>query len=95
MKENLMLVCGLLGLVGFIVSCLCVAMIAGFTRSTHTVQYLPHDNADIFKPEANILEENEKALLNKVGPKRKKEEPTIIDPLDSALDEITNTELKF
>lgn len=94
MKETLIIAGAVLGIAGFCVSLICVAMVAGFTRSTHTVQYVPHENDASFVPPADILAANEQALLDKVG-KKKKEEPTVIESLDSAIDEINNSELKF
>lgn len=94
MKLAFILFCSICGLVGMVISMVCVAMVAGFTRSTHTVQYVPHENDAAFVPPADILAANEQALLDKVG-KKKKEEPTVIESLDSAIDEINNSELKF
>lgn len=93
MMDLLIVLGGILGLVGFIVSLICVAMIAGFTRSTHTVQYVPHDNSEVLKDEEEIIAENEKILLDKVG--KKKKEVTILDDLDSPLEEISKTEIHF
>lgn len=92
MKETILMGCALLGMAGFIISCICVAMVAGFTRSTHTVQYVPHDNTPAFVPETDLLQENEEALLNKVGRKKK---PTVVEDLDAPIEEITKTELTF
>ncbi len=94
MRDLIILVCGILGLVGFVVSLICVAMVAGFTRSTHTVQYLPHDNTEAFKPDPDLLAENEDALFDKVG-KKKKDRPTVVEDLDSVIEDITQTELTF
>lgn len=85
---------GTLGFVGFIVSCICVAMVAGFLRSTHTVQYVPHDNTPAFEPEVDVVAENEKALLDKVG-KKKKEQPTVVEDLDSTIHDIAKSEINF
>lgn len=95
MRESVQMVCGLLGLIGFIVSLVCVAIVAGFTRSTHTVQYVPHDNTPSFEAEKDILAENEAALLNQVGKKKKIEKPTVVEDLDAPLEEITRTDLNF
>lgn len=92
--ESAVIVCGILGLVGFVTSLICVAMVAGFTRSTHTVQYLPHDNTESFKPEADLEEENERALLDKVG-KKKKELPTVVEDLDAPIRDIAESEINF
>lgn len=94
MKDIIILTCGVLGLVGFVVSLICVAIVAGFTRSTHTVQYVPHDNTDAFIPPVDVMEENEKALFDKVG-KKKKDEPTVIEKLDSPIEEINRSDISF
>lgn len=92
--EHLTIFFGMLGLIGFVVSLICVALVAGFLRSTHTVQYLPHDNTQAFNPEPDLLEENEKALLEKVG-KKKKEKPTVIEDLDQVILDTLNSDIKF
>jgi hypothetical protein len=85
---------GLLGLVGFVVSLICVAMVAGFTRSTHTVQYVPHEQpGDDFKTNEELEKENEKALLDKVG--RIKDRPTVVTPIDEPIDQVNETEINF
>lgn len=92
MKEAILLSCGILGLAGFIISCVCVAMVAGFTRSTHTVQYVPHDNSGTFQPEPDVIKENEEALLSTVGRKKK---PTVVEDLDSSIEEVTKSDINF
>jgi hypothetical protein len=93
-KIHLALFGGLCGFAGLIISMACVAIVTGIMRSTHTVQYMPHDNAEAFKPEPNILEENEKALMDKVG-KKNKEKPTVVEDLNAPLEEITKTDITF
>lgn len=85
---------GFLGIAGFIVSCICVAMVAGFTRSTHTVQYIPHENPEMLNPITDLELENEKALLDKVG-RKTKDRPTVIEDLDAPLAEIAKTDIQF
>ena len=85
---------GIFGIAGFFVSCICVAMIAGFTRSTHTVQYVPHDNSSLEKTESELLAENEQALLDKVG-KKQKEKPTVVEELDLPIEEINQSDINF
>lgn len=94
MKEAILLSCGILGVAGFVISCICVAMVAGFTRSTHTVQYIPHDNSQAFIPPADLVSENEQALLDKVG-KKTKEKPTVVEDLDSPIEEINQSDIGF
>lgn len=94
MKEAMFLFCGLCGFAGLMISLVCVAMIAGFTRSTHTVQYVPHDNTPAFAPQPDVVTENEQALLDKVG-KKKKDIPTVVEDLDSPIEEIIQTDIKF
>ena len=95
MKDLILLSGGVLVLVGFVVSLICVAMVAGFTRSTHTVQYVPHDNTPAFEPEPDLLKENEDALLGKVGKKNKVEKPTVVEVLDAPIEEITKSDLNW
>jgi hypothetical protein len=88
---------GILGLVGFVVSLICVAMVVGFLRSTHSVQYLPFENTEKgeeIPDAAKIAAENDAALMNKVG-KKKKEAPTVVEPLDSAIEQINHSDIKF
>lgn len=94
-KEIAILFCALCGMAGLIISLICVAMVAGFLRSTHTVQYLPHDNTDAFKPEPDLAAENEAALLNQVGRKKKPERPTVVEDLDAPLEAINQTDITF
>lgn len=94
MKEVILLTGGVMGVAGFVISLVCVAIVTGMMRATHTVQYMPHDNAEAFKPLDSVLEENEKALLDKVG-KKKKEEPTVVENLDAPIEEITRTDITF
>lgn len=71
-------------------------MIAGFTRSTHTVQYVeppkPMDIPDPFLFE-KLQEEEEKEIIQKVG-KKKKPDP-ISSLVDETLEEITKTDSLF
>jgi len=90
----IVIVGGVLGFIGFIISLICVAMISGFVRSTHTVQYLPHDNAEVFSPTSDIAAENEKAILDSVG-RKKKDRPTVIEPLDQPLEDIIKSDIGF
>lgn len=94
MKEAILLAGGILGCAGFVISLVCVAILTGVMRATHSVQYVPHDNGDTFKPEPDLLAENEKALLDQVG-KKKKEKPTVVEDQDAIIEEIAQTELKF
>lgn len=99
MKTELMeigiLFAGMCGVFGFVISLVCVAMVAGFTRSTHTVQYVPHDNTPAFEPEADLLKENEAALLNQVGKKKKVEKPTVVEDLDATIEEINQSDFAY
>jgi len=97
MRDAILISCGVLGAAGFVISCICVSMVAGFLRSTHTVQYVPHDNTDVLdemRKQDAINAENEKALLASVG-RKKKDQPTVVEDLDSTIEEINKTELKF
>lgn len=96
-QMSLLIACALLGLIGFVISLICVAMIAGFTRSTHTVQYMPVDNKEIeniLAPSEDIARENEEALLSMVG-RKKKTKLEVVDPLDAALEEIAKSDIQF
>lgn len=93
-KMYLTVFAGLCGFAGFVISLICVAMVAGFTRSTHSVQYIPHDNTNAFTPDPDLVTENEQALLDKVG-KKKKEKPTVVEDLDSVIEDINQTDINF
>jgi len=90
--EHVAIIGGMCGFLGLALGLVSVAMVAGFTRSTHTVQYLPHDNTESFTPDKNLVEENDTALLSQVG---RKNRPSVVEELDAPLDEITNTDFKF
>lgn len=92
--EAFLLAGGLLGCAGFVISLVCVAILAGRMNSTHTVQYVPHDNTEPLKEQLDLIEENEKALLDKVG-KKKREQPTVIEDLDAAVAEVAQTDVTF
>lgn len=93
-KMAVLMFCGLCGFVGFVISLLCVAMVSGFLRSTHSVQYLPHEVTAPEKTDEELIAENEKALLDKVG-KKQKEKPTIIEELDSHIEDIVKSDINF
>lgn len=87
----------ILGTAGFIISLVCVAMVAGFTRSTHTVQYVEAPKAvDIPDPflEDKIEEEAEKELFAKVGKKKPAADP-VTTMIDDTMDEVTKTDTLF
>lgn len=85
---------GLLGFVGFIISLICVAIIAGFTRSTHKVQYVPVENLN---PEIeSYLKDPEGAYdleeLDKAGKKRSE---VLLKPIDEVLEEVSSSEISI
>ena len=93
MTDAVMLFCAVLGLVGFVVSLICVAMIAGFLRSTHTVQYVPAEPTKVDIPDPLAFfneEEEEKEILEKVG--KKKPADPIISQIDEEMEEITKSD---
>lgn len=86
---------GILGLVGFVVSLICVAMIAGFLKSTHTVQYVePPKAIDIPDPFLfeSLEEKEEKEILAKVGKKKVETQDPISSILDEEMEEITKSD---
>lgn len=89
--ENFVLLFGgLCGVIGMVISLICLACIVGFTRSTHTVQYVPMetpklDDADL--PLKTELDEEEE-LLRKVG--RRPKEP--VNQAEAAVDAVTQTD---
>lgn len=98
MIYELAIIGGMCGFAGLIISLICVACVVGFTRSTHSVQYVPYDNAPAKEAEKSLEElerENEAALLNKVGRKKKPEQPTVVEDLDAPLKEITSSDIQF
>lgn len=85
---------GLLGFVGFIISLICVALVAGFTRSTHQVQYVP---AETINPELEEFLKDPTASydleeLEKAGKKRTE---VLIKPIDETLEEISSSEISI
>lgn len=83
---------GICGFAGIFISLICVAMVSGFLRSTHTVQYVPHAVDDTEIPE-EVVEDNDEALFNKVGRKTKKPEaPTVLEDLDAPIKEINQSD---
>ncbi len=94
-QEAVLVFASLAGMAGFFVSLICVSVVVGMARATHTVQYVPHDNstADLI-PQSDILKENEEALLDKVG-KKKREQPTVVEDLDAAVAEVAQSDVKF
>jgi hypothetical protein len=66
MNEALQILAVIFGFSGFVISLIAVAMIAGFTRSTHTVQYVPMD-----EKMQEVAEENEELILQSIGKKKK------------------------
>lgn len=97
MTEAMLIAGAILGLVGFVVSLLCVAMIAGFLRSTHTVQYLPAEKAvDIPDPLKAFFDEGveeEKEILESIG-KKKKTDP-IMEEINAEMEEITKSDALY
>ncbi len=82
---------GIAGMIGLVLGLVCVSIVAGFVRSTHTVQYVPHENPIL---DEEVKEDNEEALLNKVGRKsRKKEWPTNLENLDQPIEQILQSDI--
>ncbi len=85
----------------FVISLICVAIVVGMSRATHSVQYVPHDQdpfeeiSEHLKEDERIAAENEKALLDKIGPTKKREKVTAVEDLDQALEEITTSDVRF
>ena len=93
MNEALLMLCAILGLFGFLVSLICVAMIAGFLRSTHTVQYIPQEvPLDPLKKWEEEDAELEK-LKESVG--RKKRPDPIAEEMEAVLDEVSKSDVLF
>lgn len=93
MNEALLMLCAMLGLFGFLISLICVAMIAGFLRSTHTVQYVPQElPLDPLKKWEEEDSELEK-LKDTVG--RKKRPDPIAEELDGTLEEVSKSDVLF
>jgi hypothetical protein len=93
MMEIINLIGGILGLAGFVVSLICVSIIAGFVRSTHTVQYVPMDPPKIEPIDEEIVKENEEFFDMPIGKKKKLKEA--VQPLDAVIEEITDSETLF
>lgn len=81
---------GICGLIGMGISLICVACVVGFTRSTHTVQYVPLETPNLVDADLPVktqLDEEEELLKN-VG--RKPKEP--VNLADSAVESVTQTD---
>ena len=92
------LVGGILGIVGFVISLICVAIIAGFLRSTHTVQYVePPKDIDIPDPFLfeSLEEKEEKEILAKVGKKKVETQDPVSSIMDEEMEEITKSDSLF
>lgn len=59
----------LLATASLVVSLICVAIVAGFTRSTHQVQYVPHDLGTL-DPLEEIASANKELITESIGRKR-------------------------
>ncbi len=99
----ILLVGGVLGLVGFVVSLICVAIVVGMSRSTHTVvPYTPMEEKlaeieDEIAAEEESRRAEEEKLFNSVGRKKKpKEEPApTLDLLDDPIAEINQQSTRY
>ena len=96
-NDAVMLFCALCGLAGFIVSLICVAMIAGFVRSTHTVQYVPAEPMDIPDPLKFMEEETkeEEQLFDNLGRKKKKPKDPISELIEDEMEDVTKTDALY
>ena len=84
--SNLYAVMAITGLVfgtlGLLISCVCLSMVTGFLRSTHTVQFKPLDEQKIkdpfepFKPIEEEVVDEERQVLDLME-KAKKKKPLI------------------
>ena len=93
MMEIISIICAVLGFVGFIISLICVSIIAGFVRSTHTVQYVPTEAPAIDPVLEEVAKENEDFFDMPIGKKRKLKEA--IQPIDAVLEEVTDTDTLY
>lgn len=93
MMEIISIICAVLGFVGFIISLICVSIIAGFVRSTHTVQYVPTEPAKLDAELEEVAKENEDFFDMPIGKKRKLKEA--IQPIDAVLEEVTDTDTLY
>lgn len=91
------IVSAILGVAGFIISLICVAMVAGFLKSTHTVQYVeppkPIDIPDPFIFE-NLEEKEERELMAKVGKKKVTPDP-VSTIMDEEMEDVTKSDSLF
>ena len=82
MSEFNLIIC-LLSIASLVISLICVAIVAGFTRSTHTVQYQPYENTEI-KPTEELAKENSELIEAPIG-RRSKELRNAIVSLDESI----------
>lgn len=88
--EHLLVLGGLCGFMGLGISLICVACVVGFTRSTHTVQYVPLETPNLVDPDMPVKTEldEEEELLKKVG--RKPKGP--VNQAEAAVSDVTQTD---
>ena len=83
MSEFNLIIC-LLSVASLVISLICVAIVAGFTRSTHTVQYEPYQNDSIIKASEELAKENAEVIEMPIGRKNKDHKKAIM-PLDESI----------
>lgn len=98
LKDALLMLCGILGLVGFVTSLICVAILEGMKRATHTVQYAPVENP--FEKYETDLEKINKEVDKEVemsGRPRSVvlKEKINLDYQDEVLENISDTQIKY
>ena len=71
-------------IVSMFLSLVSVAILAGFTRSTHTVQYEPYQNDSIIKASEELAKENAEIIEMPIGRKNKDHKKAIM-PLDESI----------
>lgn len=85
----------ILGVVGFIVSCICVAICVGMMKATHTIQYVPAEtNPELEKFLRDPLGEQDADIdkeLELAGKKRS----SVLQPIDNAVESVATSDISI
>lgn len=87
---------GFLGLIGFIISLVCLAITVGMSRATHSVHYVKPEEVDdalekFLNNPLDPYDEDIEKELEKAGKKRTE----VLRPIDIAVEEISNTDIQL
>lgn len=86
----------ILGVVGFVVSCICVAICVGMMKATHTIQYVPAEttNPELEKFLKDPLGEQDADIdkeLELAGKKRS----SVLQPIDNVVEAVATSDISI